>query len=384
MSAYSPVSGSAVKVWPSGTRGRPVKVGPCRPGERGSRAILYLDGKKRASRSTKPRWPASQSARPSARHRGAVRLVLRVLRRALDHALAVGRLVGAHRAERVLLAAGVVDQRALRRAGGVGLGEVLGEVGEEVVEGVADRHVRAVEAQLRVERGDGGGEAAQRRVGAGRLGQLAQLDERLGRLLVERRQAPLDRRADLDRVVERRQRALELLGGAREVLREGGQVGEERALDPERADARVHRRRRLGDEVLERLLVAAERLEGVGHAGEQRRVLAGHRGDDAGGVAELLHEAVEVGPGLGQRGHHRLERAHERRQLLERAADRLRRGPRTCRRSRAGSPAPPCASACRTSRRPRRARWRRSPARPARCRRCGSSPRSCPSRPRRT
>ena len=45
--------------------------------------------------------------------------------------------------------------------------------------------------------------------------------------------------------------------------------------------------------------------------------------DDAGGVAELLHEAVEVGLGLGQRGHHRLERLHELRQLLERAADGL-------------------------------------------------------------
>ena len=174
MSAYAPVSGSAVNVWPFGTRARPVNVGPCRPGERGSRAILYCFGKKRAWRSTKPRWPASQSARPSGSTAAPYGWSCAYCGVPCGHALAVGRLVGAHRAERVLLRRrSMLTQRALGRAGRVGLGEVLGEVGEEVVPAVADRHVRAVEAQLRVERGDRRGQAAQRGVGAGRLGDVA-------------------------------------------------------------------------------------------------------------------------------------------------------------------------------------------------------------------
>jgi len=43
--------------------------------------------------------------------------------------------------------------------------------------------------------------------------------------------------------------------------------------------------------------------------------------NDPGGVAELAEEAVEVGLRIGEGGHHRLQRAQQRRQLLQRAAD---------------------------------------------------------------
>ena len=64
-SVKSLVSGAAVNVWPSGTRGAPVKVGPCAPGVRGLRFTRYFGSRPPALRSSQPRWPVSQSARPS-------------------------------------------------------------------------------------------------------------------------------------------------------------------------------------------------------------------------------------------------------------------------------------------------------------------------------
>ncbi len=63
----------------------------------------------------------------------------------------------------------------------------------------------------------------------------------------------------------------------REVLAEALEVGQERALHAEGLDRDVHRRRRVGDRLLERVLVAAERLEGVGHRGEEVAPAAARR-----------------------------------------------------------------------------------------------------------
>ena len=107
----------------------------------------------------------------------------------------------------------------------------------------------------------------------------------------------------------------------REVLGEGGQLAQEGALDLERRDRRVHRRRLLLDELLERLGVAPDGLPGVGHGREQARVGLGDRGDHPRGVAELLEEARKVGAGGGEVARDRLEVAEQARRLLDRAPD---------------------------------------------------------------
>ncbi|TML02738.1 MAG: hypothetical protein E6G41_14880, partial [Actinobacteria bacterium] len=254
----------------------------------------------------------------------AVEVVVQVLRGAAvgrPHVLAVGELVGALRADPVVLACGLVEQRALRAAGLVGRGEVLGRERPEHVPVVADRHVRAEVAQLRLQRHLGVGQAAQRADRRGRLGEVAQRVHRALQILVELHRAPRHRRADLERAVERRQRARQLARGGVEVAAERGGVLEERALDLQRLGRDVERRGLLGDRVLQRLRIARPRLERVGHLGEQVRVDLRDRRDDLRRRPELLEEVLEVGVRVREVRHHRLQVPEQRRRGLDEAAE---------------------------------------------------------------
>ncbi len=159
-------------------------------------------------------------------------------------------------------------------AGVVGRGEVLGRERPEVVPVVADRDVRAEEAELRLQRADGrrSGRAATPFV-AGAVTSRSSASSVCcsgSSSCVERR---VDGRADDERAVEVRQRARAARPRrASRSVRERRGVREERPLGAQRARAGVERARGLGDRVLQRLRVARDRPEGVGHRREQARV----------------------------------------------------------------------------------------------------------------
>ncbi len=206
------------------------------------------------------------------------------------------------------------------------LGHVLADAGPVVVPVVADRLVRGHVLHERRRHLERAVEVAQREQ---RVRVLRQLVERRGR----RRSVRSVERRRLRRAPARRcrsasatdgQRALDLLGHRLELHARArpSRAGTGAAPGSSRMPC-LERVGRALDRVAQALLVAAERLEGGGHVHEQLGVgvappaRSGRRCGAA--RRKKLRSSVSS---VGQRAHHRLERGHERHEVLDRRVDR--------------------------------------------------------------
>ena len=84
----------------------------------------------------------------------------------------------------------------------------------------------------------------------------------------------------------------------------------------------LQRARRARDRVAQRLRIARQRLERVGHAGEAARERVRQRREHAGDVGGLVEQPLEARVGVGERAHHRRQVAEQLRRGAERAVDR--------------------------------------------------------------
>ena len=128
--------------------------------------------------------------------------------------------------------------------------------------------------------------------------------------------------AQRHRLVQVRQRGAQVADARLQQAREVGELGEERLLHRQRAEARLERRRPVRDRVSQGLRIGRDRAEGDRTVRELLRVVHSDRGDDARRVGELREEANQLRRGIRQGGR---DRPQVREQRVE-SRDRLVQG----------------------------------------------------------